>query len=229
MEVFSQKVILKKVIITPFSSLFPRNNPYDLVDIPPRYRTNEYLANADNSEVNVIVLNDVSELKLNSAPGATESKTIKPQYIKMNVSEEENIDTSISSLIESDTPALTAIDELLSVAQEAAEMPPEKREKLLEAGYSIGDAEEFLTDIQEPVVTEAPETTEQQEQPVKLNINTATLEEIEALPKVGAKTAKKVVALREESPFTSLEDLDSRATLPFGKSWTSLAEQIEVH
>lgn len=223
MEDFTEKVILKKIIITPQGSYFPRQDPYDLADIPKRYRTSEYLTNSENSIVSVQKLNQLTDKNFPSAPGASDSRTIKPTYIKMAVSEQTPVettktqDTSISSLIEADTPALTAIAELLSVAEEASELLP-----------LLDEQEQPSLELEQPVVTEEPQTTEQQEQPAKLNINTATLEEIEALPKVGAKTARKVVRLREELPFNSIEDLDTRAALAFGKSWELLADQIEV-
>ena len=41
-----------------------------------------------------------------------------------------------------------------------------------------------------------------------VNINTATAEELETLPGVGASTAQKIVQNRtEQGPFTSKEDL----------------------
>jgi competence ComEA-like helix-hairpin-helix protein len=42
----------------------------------------------------------------------------------------------------------------------------------------------------------------------KVNLNTASLEELQALPGVGRKLAKQIVAARQQKPFTSLEDLD---------------------
>ena len=42
----------------------------------------------------------------------------------------------------------------------------------------------------------------------KVNLNTASLEELQALPGVGPKLAKQIVAARQQKPFTSLEDLD---------------------
>lgn len=42
----------------------------------------------------------------------------------------------------------------------------------------------------------------------KVNLNTATLPELETLPGVGPALAQKIVATRQQHPFASLEDLD---------------------
>jgi len=42
----------------------------------------------------------------------------------------------------------------------------------------------------------------------KINLNTATQQELETLPGVGAKLAQNIIAARQKKPFTSLEDLD---------------------
>jgi len=44
----------------------------------------------------------------------------------------------------------------------------------------------------------------------KLNLNTATAAELDALPGVGPATAAKIVASRQQLPFTSVDDLASR-------------------
>uniref|UniRef100_UPI0030DB02CA DUF655 domain-containing protein n=1 Tax=Coleofasciculus sp. FACHB-SPT9 TaxID=2692791 RepID=UPI0030DB02CA len=44
--------------------------------------------------------------------------------------------------------------------------------------------------------------------PYLVNLNTATQEEIEALPGVGPKLAQRIIEARQQKPFTSLQDLD---------------------
>lgn len=41
----------------------------------------------------------------------------------------------------------------------------------------------------------------------KVNINTATVEELQTLPKIGPKTAEAIVKYREEHQFESVDDL----------------------
>jgi len=56
-------------------------------------------------------------------------------------------------------------------------------------------------------ITQRPATTKV-ESGETVNINTASQAELERLPGIGPALAQRIIAAREESPFTSLEDLD---------------------
>lgn len=50
-----------------------------------------------------------------------------------------------------------------------------------------------------------------------VNVNTATPEELEALPGIGAVTVQKIVAARQERPFSSLQDMVDRGIIHRGQ------------
>jgi competence protein ComEA len=50
-----------------------------------------------------------------------------------------------------------------------------------------------------------------------VDVNTATPEELEALPGIGAVTVQKIVAARQEEPFSSLQDMVDRGIIHRGQ------------
>ena len=50
-----------------------------------------------------------------------------------------------------------------------------------------------------------------------INLNTATREELDSLPGISGKLAEKIIAARQQKPFTSLEDLDRVSGIGQGK------------
>ncbi|MBP0028752.1 phospholipase D-like domain-containing protein [Roseofilum sp. Guam] len=58
---------------------------------------------------------------------------------------------------------------------------------------------------------ECPQIEAQTDNPIRgklVNLNTATQAELEALPGIGETLAQRIIAFRQQQPFTSLEDLD---------------------
>jgi DNA uptake protein ComE-like DNA-binding protein len=70
-----------------------------------------------------------------------------------------------------------------------------------------------------PKPYELTETYKKAEAEKSKSINTMPLTDIEALEGVGKATAARVVERRKEAPFTSIEDLQERVPLRFGRSW----------
>lgn len=63
--------------------------------------------------------------------------------------------------------------------------------------------------------------------PAKINVNTADLATLETVTGIGEVTASRIIAVRQEAPFVSLEDFRVRAEIS-GPNTTKILDQVEV-
>ena len=78
----------------------------------------------------------------------------------------------------------------------------------------------------QPEVEQVPEPPAPPVEPALLNANTSLATALEALEGVGKTTVEKLIRERNQKPFESLEDLQKRVPLKFGKQWADLKVTI---
>jgi DNA uptake protein ComE-like DNA-binding protein len=84
------------------------------------------------------------------------------------------------------------------------------------------DVVEILAD--EPTQPPAPDPPPPPVDPVMVNLNTATSDQLEALPNIGAATATRIV---ESRPYESLEAAQAASGLSDTK-WAAIADQVTL-
>ena len=77
-----------------------------------------------------------------------------------------------------------------------------------------------------PIIGEPVKSDIVKEEPF-ININKASEIELSSLKGIGRSTAKKVIELREVSPFVSFSDLEERVGLWGGRTWDSYNIKFE--
>jgi competence protein ComEA len=74
----------------------------------------------------------------------------------------------------------------------------------------IGDGEQVEIPSIEQRATPVPESAGQADAPLIVNINTATLEELDQLPGIGPVIGDRIIAYRDANgPFSSLDELEN--------------------
>ncbi|MEM8602835.1 MAG: helix-hairpin-helix domain-containing protein [Cyanobacteria bacterium P01_H01_bin.121] len=86
------------------------------------------------------------------------------------------------------------------------------------------DVDPDSVDVDDP---EPPATPEQPVTAGKVNVNTADLAQLVALPKIGPKTAERIIAARKEEEFVTLDEVQEAGEISEA-NWVEVAPLIEV-
>ena len=70
-----------------------------------------------------------------------------------------------------------------------------------------GQVQEFEQLVRKPPVPQPPPSPKKLDSGTRINVNTATVGELQRLPGIGPKLAERIAEAREQKPFAAAEDL----------------------
>jgi DNA uptake protein ComE-like DNA-binding protein len=112
----------------------------------------------------------------------------------------------------------------------ASSIPPEYRTEEYLAIVGSPESEtgsmKHITQIETEVEFDPPQTIEPKVVESMININTADVASLVALKHVGEAMASQIIAQRNEKPFDSIADLNTRVPMRGSYDWTTHATRL---